>query len=422
MKKIIFYALLFIFLSACSHTEKIKPIAIKIEPLTIDEEYEKRLDLLSFIELTDNKIKYDNIVIDFKNSLMWEDHKDNLEKKYSFKNAKAYCKNLDLYGYKDWYLPSIIELKSIVDTNRSPSILDVFEHIRPSYYWSSTINKNATQKAYYIYFKAGYEGSRSIKHKNNIRCVRQEESKHLFFSKENAMVYMASQYAKNNNIENKTFIIDYKIGLLDDFIYTHTKELESKIDKVTNILTYLYLPMVKKENFEPISLIKEEFETSEMFEVRIEAVLKEEKKRYNNYKINYPKKVRKRKKIAKDINLPLKIKLFKVASIKAHLGTFTLKKKSYNSENETMYMTVHTSRSNYNQAISLYVPQNEAKEFTENIDNFVIEPRFDLNEKTFTISTIKVSYKNKVYIGVPNNKKYSSKEIKVLLKMKNKVY
>jgi hypothetical protein len=38
----------------------------------------------------------------------------------------------------------------------------------------------------------------------------------------------------------------------------------------------------------------------------------------------------------------------------------------------------------------------------------------------FTV--IKVSYKNKVYIGVPNNKKYSSKEIKVLLKMKNKVY
>ena len=111
------------------------------------------------------------VVIDHKRHLMWQDNIAAGSTDLNFKDAISYCQSLDLAGHKDWYLPKLDELKSIVKAQNYPrSIAKAFKHVYPDYYWSST--EHSSEFSWIVLFI--YEDS-SYYHKSDpsyVRCVR----------------------------------------------------------------------------------------------------------------------------------------------------------------------------------------------------------------------------------------------------------
>jgi Protein of unknown function (DUF1566) len=94
--------------------------------------------------------------------------------KLDWQTALETCANLTLQGYDDWRLPSRIEIVSMVDYTRQPTVDgQAFENTALDYFWSSSTVSYDTSLAYSVYFGAGLtaygmKGGASA----HVRCVR----------------------------------------------------------------------------------------------------------------------------------------------------------------------------------------------------------------------------------------------------------
>jgi len=81
-----------------------------------------------------------------------------------------------LGGFSDWRLPSLKELKTLVDSNRkNPAIsADYFPNTQSSLYWSSTIHANYTNVAWGVLFSYGYGYMGGKSSSYYVRAVRGE--------------------------------------------------------------------------------------------------------------------------------------------------------------------------------------------------------------------------------------------------------
>lgn len=106
---------------------------------------------LEFGHFTDNG---DGTVTDITTGLVWQQGE---AKAMTWEKALAYCENLDLAGYRDWRLPNIRELLSLVDDDHlDPSIdADYFPGCRPSPYWSGTSHSLYPGFAWHVAFDDG---------------------------------------------------------------------------------------------------------------------------------------------------------------------------------------------------------------------------------------------------------------------------
>ena len=95
----------------------------------------------------------DGTVTDHCTGLMWQ--KETAPGEYTWQEALEYCENLSLAGHRNWRLPNVRELESIVDYGRHfPSIDPIFGAVL-SDYWSST-NSEEPLWAWLVNFIHGY--------------------------------------------------------------------------------------------------------------------------------------------------------------------------------------------------------------------------------------------------------------------------
>jgi len=120
------------------------------------------------------------VVIDKTKHLMWQDNKNVKTITKTYEGAIDYCKNLNLDGYHDWYLPTNSELNTLL-IDCSTSVLNInhtFKNVANDDYWTSNIDKNNKNYALCIYFKPNM-GFTYLAHKflkNHVRCVRKINS------------------------------------------------------------------------------------------------------------------------------------------------------------------------------------------------------------------------------------------------------
>jgi hypothetical protein len=96
-------------------------------------------------------------VTDERTGLMWQ--QEFPEAKMTWEQAVSYCKELNLAGHNDWRLPTIQELKSIVDYIRYNPVINIgyFPNTGSSFYWSSTTHAYYTGYAWGVYLYNGYD-------------------------------------------------------------------------------------------------------------------------------------------------------------------------------------------------------------------------------------------------------------------------
>jgi Protein of unknown function (DUF1566) len=126
-----------------------------------------------YTEYSDNG---DGTVTDKFTDLMWQ--QAGSSSNLTWEQSLAYCENLNLGGYTDWRLPTIKELRSLVDFSRySPSINTTFFPNTQTFYCSSTTYTKDTYSAWGVYFNDGYDGYSFKVNGGYVRAVRGGQTK-----------------------------------------------------------------------------------------------------------------------------------------------------------------------------------------------------------------------------------------------------
>ena len=91
-------------------------------------------------------------IIDWATGLEWQ---RSAEASLSWKEALAYCVDLELDGHDDWQLPNVLELASIIDDTTSPAInlwLRPDISLSANGVWTSTTSPTLFSTAYVVHF------------------------------------------------------------------------------------------------------------------------------------------------------------------------------------------------------------------------------------------------------------------------------
>lgn len=115
-------------------------------------------------------VKKPHIIIQDSHKIIWQDiEKISQNKQMSFDEAKNYCQDMSLLS-KEWRLPTLDELYSIIDHYASsPSAdKDIFRNFVYKFYWT---NDSVDEKAYVVGFKVGSVGLIPKEQKSFVRCV-----------------------------------------------------------------------------------------------------------------------------------------------------------------------------------------------------------------------------------------------------------
>jgi len=110
-------------------------------------------------------------VKDLPNGIIWMPlEASDKKKKYNFEEARNFCEGIGYKG-REWRLPSVDELYSIVDYDYLRPSVDtaLFGVMMNRYYWSD--DEFGEQKGYVVGFKLGSVATSSKANRSYVRCV-----------------------------------------------------------------------------------------------------------------------------------------------------------------------------------------------------------------------------------------------------------
>ncbi len=128
-----------------------------------------------------------DVVTDSQTGLMWKKCVEGKSgssclgksKSYSWQQASDYVKNLNentgFSGYKDWRLPTVVELRSIVEEQcvNPAANMEVFPNTTPKGFWSSSPFAGFNDYVWYVNFNQGYDNYVGSNYDGNyVRLVR----------------------------------------------------------------------------------------------------------------------------------------------------------------------------------------------------------------------------------------------------------
>lgn len=127
--------------------------------------------LAGVAQATDLEDKGDWTILDRSTGLMWQKLEGG---KRNWEEAIVFCENLTLAGYKDWRLPDINELMSLVDRTRYNPVVDrhFFPDVAPSVYWTSSTPPSHNDYAWFVSFHTGKANNYDKRYSYYVRCVR----------------------------------------------------------------------------------------------------------------------------------------------------------------------------------------------------------------------------------------------------------
>ena len=115
-----------------------------------------------------------DLIYDETTKLLWQDTHINKEASVTYKEATNYCKYLELGKFKNFRLPTLDELQTIVDyKNYKPAVLKGFHYVENTTYWTSTPFANADDEVWTINFEKGSRATKAIYYDRHFRCVQQ---------------------------------------------------------------------------------------------------------------------------------------------------------------------------------------------------------------------------------------------------------
>ncbi len=113
------------------------------------------------------------LIHDTSTSLLWQDNVDTKELQITYYEADDYCSKLVVGSQKDFRLPTLKELLTIVDYNRfKPAIVEGFTSTSNEVYWSSTRFVDDSDKVWAVNFRDAKTDIIAKSYDRRVRCVK----------------------------------------------------------------------------------------------------------------------------------------------------------------------------------------------------------------------------------------------------------
>ncbi|ABW67537.1 Lcl C-terminal domain-containing protein [Desulfosudis oleivorans] len=146
-----------------------------------------RGEAIGSASLVDNE---DGTITDESTGLMWnkftadlnDDTVIDTNDKMDWREALAWCESLDLAGHSDWRLPTIKELKSIVDSGTDAPAFDTTffpDTVPDNFYWSSTTYASSKDVAWGILSMSGWSRWFDKSSSYYVRAVRDGQDENI---------------------------------------------------------------------------------------------------------------------------------------------------------------------------------------------------------------------------------------------------
>ena len=160
-----------------------------------------------------NTFSSDDVVVDSLTGLVWQ---RTFERNKKWEEAQEYRQGLNYAGFHDWRLPTIIELRSLVDYHRQAPCIDTnaFPDTPKDWFWSSTPLNGASNTAWWVNFDYGTTYAYNKENTYSVRCVRGGTTHSVTMPR-----FQSRKY-----VNNQTIVLDMYTGLIWQETYETSKD------------------------------------------------------------------------------------------------------------------------------------------------------------------------------------------------------
>jgi hypothetical protein len=134
----------------------------------------KYQDYILYKQTTDNRFKpKENVIIDQKTGLMWQDSRSAKNIHKEWRTAQKYCRDLTLAGHNDWRLPTYDTMLDIMAYTKNGSRINPqFKNKTVGVYWTNSPSMSSAQHAWGIDFDKNVAIHGDKLNIYHVRCVR----------------------------------------------------------------------------------------------------------------------------------------------------------------------------------------------------------------------------------------------------------